>query len=525
MKSKPTQLWEVCYQWLRDCGVNINKSYCKEEVSTHPDYPALTSVIDFLESGCMAYHAVKADNSYINEFNYPVLAHIQLPGQEYLHIVPDAKYWDEQKEITQNWSGVVIIPTEETSWSTTTNTAYLHSQRRKTILATLLCSISLMVFAITIYLTPNFLLNAFGLLSLAGISISVLLQANELGFQSQIVKQVCSAFSESGCERVIKSSYGRGVWGVTPADTSLLYFITQFIIYVVSCLGSSLLLTGLFTFAIAATAVMIWSLYIQAVKVKSWCTLCLVVVVILGGQSIIALLLREESVSFVSLGTFMLAAAVLALFFFPVKELLKTNVANDIKLVELRRFKSDGTLFISKWQQEQEVDDPKWQHDLILGSKHAPLCITAACNLYCNPCAKTHLALDNLIERYGDHVCVKIRILVSSRDFTEATRAVLQKVAEDLPQDTLQAVMTSWFEKMDLKYWTQLWQPDSTLDVQERLEQHQFWMTRNKIVTTPTLFLNDRKIPGQYALEDVERLIPQLLELMPLASRDIPVHQ
>jgi hypothetical protein len=65
------------HQWLSLAGNNIDANYCKQEITTHADYPALTSVVDFLDAGNMSYEAVEADASYIHEFNYPALAHIK----------------------------------------------------------------------------------------------------------------------------------------------------------------------------------------------------------------------------------------------------------------------------------------------------------------------------------------------------------------------------------------------------------------------------------------------------------------
>jgi hypothetical protein len=34
-------------------GIKVNASYCKEAITTHPDYLAMTAVTDFLEAGGM----------------------------------------------------------------------------------------------------------------------------------------------------------------------------------------------------------------------------------------------------------------------------------------------------------------------------------------------------------------------------------------------------------------------------------------------------------------------------------------
>ncbi|MCI1189902.1 thioredoxin domain-containing protein [Hymenobacter sp. DH14] len=529
MRDQTNQLWETCYLWLKKCGVKVHKSYCKEEISTHPDYPALTSVVNFLESGGMSYHAVKASPEYIQEFTYPVLAHIQSPGQEYMHIVPDAKYWDTQNEITQNWSGIVVVPGEKATWNTRENSAYLRSEHEKQGVIWAICFITLILIGFSVYRLPNLLLNAFGLLAFAGILTSILLQGNELGFQSQTIKQVCGLINESGCERVMKSNYGRGFAGITPADASLIYFITQFLLYIAGSLGYFPLFSGLVTIAYMTIGVIAWSIYTQAVKLKEWCALCVAVVAILSSQVLLAFSLNIQLGNLGSMGAFTACAAILAALLLPVKRLVKVNNANKIKLSELKKWKTDGLLFISQWQQEKPIDDTKWHNDLILGSIHSPLWITVACNPYCNPCAKTHQKLDDLLERYNGKLSVQIRLMATPDDannkITQATRAILQKAAWGMTQVDLQAMMTSWFEKMNLQSWADLWKPDITLDVQKRLEQHQQWMTQTRITYTPTLFLNGRKIPGRYSLEDIEPLLPQLLALLPSVSRDTAVYQ
>ena len=75
------ELWYTVYYWLKTYGSKPNKNFCKQELTTHPDYPALTSVTDFLEMGGMTCSALQADASYIHEFNYPCLLYT---SQQYL---------------------------------------------------------------------------------------------------------------------------------------------------------------------------------------------------------------------------------------------------------------------------------------------------------------------------------------------------------------------------------------------------------------------------------------------------------
>jgi hypothetical protein len=117
------ELSAIALQWLTATGIKTNATYTKEAITTHPDYPAMTAVTDFLESGGMAYDAVQADASYIHEFNYPLLAHIKQPGNEYLHLVNDASVWDKEKETTKHWSGIVLYGTKGATWKNEENDA------------------------------------------------------------------------------------------------------------------------------------------------------------------------------------------------------------------------------------------------------------------------------------------------------------------------------------------------------------------------------------------------------------------
>lgn len=116
-----TELFAVVYDWLTNAGIKLNKEYCRQEITTHADYLAITSIVDFLDAGNMGYQAVQADASYIHEFNYPLLAHIKKPGNECLQIISNTAAWDAQKETTQHWSGITIFPEKTTNWQNKEN--------------------------------------------------------------------------------------------------------------------------------------------------------------------------------------------------------------------------------------------------------------------------------------------------------------------------------------------------------------------------------------------------------------------
>ena len=513
----PFELWQTAHTWLKACGSKPNSNFCKEEITTRPDYPSLLSLIDFLDSGGIDYKAVQADASYIHEFNYPLIAHIKQPGDERMYIINDATEWDKQKEITQHWSGITVYPGKNAQWQNEQNIIYQRNENKNKFIAVALSLTGIALFVLSIFKFPDLLINTFGLLSLSGLIISIFALGTELGFQSELVKQVCGTVSKGGCEKVLKSNYAKGFAGITPADLSVLYFAAQCIIYLLGCIYQSYL-QSILLFAFGGIAIAALSIYTQAAILKQWCALYLGIVAVLVLQTIISFTAYSGAINYRDLLLFCVLLSALSVPLLSVKQLIKTNSTNKIKLAELKKWKLDGNLFISQWQQEQEVDTTIWQNDLLLGHLDAPLQITVACNPYCGPCAKAHKQLDELLVRFDGKLKVQVRFLCRAEDesdkLTIAVKAILQKAVEIKNNTELQQMLTDWFKWMDEDKWRNKWHHSSPFGewLGVRLLQHSKWIKESHIAFTPTFFINGKKLPSRYALSDLEILIPQLIE-------------
>ena len=522
--SKKFELWECVFKFLSLQGSKINRDFCKDEITTHPDYPALTSVIDFLDNGGLLYKAVQTDKTYIDRLNYPLLAHIRKPGQEYLHLIADANIWEKEKEIIHNWTGIVVFPEKNTKWQNEQNDIYVRNSIKNKIIGFILGFIGFALFLISVFQFPSILINLFGLFSILGLIVSLFLLGTELGFQSQLVKQVCGAVNSGGCEKVLKSSYAKGAAGITPSDASVLYFAAQFIVYLLGCWYPTFFVF-IFLLSFGCFLIGMWSIYTQAVKLKQWCALCLGIVAVLVLQSILAMFILQTSFSnhlyisiYLGFGIYSALFFVMFLAFLPIKQIIKTNKSNKLKLSELKKWKLDAGLFLNQWQQEIEVDTLIWENDLVIGNPTAPLLFTVACNPYCGPCAKAHKQIENILHRFPKNLKVQIRLLCNDADENDnrtiAVKAILQK-AEIIKNDhELLQMLNDWFELMDYEKWVDIWQPDYTINIKTKLHRHNKWVADSSITFTPTFFLNGRKIPGRYNLDDIGILIPQLTEML-----------
>ncbi len=361
--------------------------------------------------------------------------------------------------------------------------------------------------------------SIFGLLSLAGLAISIAALGTELGYQNKLVKQVCGTVGNGGCEKVLGSKFAKGFAGITPADASVIYFAAQFILYLAGCFYHPIL-TGIITISFAGIAVAGWSIYTQAVKLKEWCALCLCIVAVLLGQIIIASIQLQNlqyNILYIPFLLFILTTILLTIIYLPIKQLIKTNSKNKLELASFKKWKTDASLFMAQWEKEPTCDNTIWENDLLIGNADAPIRITVACNPYCGPCAKAHKELDKLVEKNPDKVCVQVRMLCISENENENTtialKAILKQANNINSTDELKNMLTDWFDWMNYKQWNAKWNTKNEYDVTNIIKKHDNWMNENNIKYTPTIFLNGRKIPSRYELKDIEKIVPQLTEV------------
>ncbi|RYF90151.1 MAG: hypothetical protein EOO03_04335 [Chitinophagaceae bacterium] len=519
--SQTGELWQTTHQWLGLSGHAVSKKYCREEIGTHPDYPALTSLTDFLDAGGLEYNAVQADATYIHEFNYPLLAHIKQHGHEWLHMFTAPAEWDNQKDITSHWSGVCIYPEKSSRWSGKENDVYLLNDQKRKGQLFIAGGLVVTLYALAVVNNPTFIFAAIGLLSIVGLITSILLAGEELGVQNSFVKQVCGAVNNGGCAKVLKSPYAAGFAGVTASDLAIIYFATQLIAVFCSALYPAIF-NAILLLSLAGILAAGWSIYAQAVLVKQWCALCLGIVAVLVLQSLIALFVVYNAgfhtlFSIDALLPYAGIALVIALAQLPIKNLLKTNFINGQKLAELKKWKMDAGLFVSQWQNEQTVDTTIWENDLLIGNPNAPIKITVACNPYCGPCAKAHEQLDAMLAKHKNKFCVQVRFLSNASNGkdprTIAVKAILQHAYEICDNKKLAQMLSDWFEHMNYEQWIVKWEVKSHYDVQARLQDHQTWVDENNIAFTPTFFVNGSKLPGRYGLDEIETLLPQLANI------------
>jgi len=516
------QLWQTAHDWLKANGNKADLGFCKQEITSHPEYPRLTSLVDFLDKGKLSYHAVQTDISCIEQFNYPVLAHIAVPGNQYVKVVRRSDEWRKRGSDLQYWSGIVIFSEPDSGWKNNDSLAFKRQRNRVLFIYSCLGLIILAAFGIASLYQSNSLFILFVFFSLVGAGLSFIALGTELGFDNQYVKQVCSSINSKGCEAVIQSPFAKGIAGISAADASLAYFCTQVVLYIISSRFPTIS-NAVVALAYTGVVVISWSLYTQAIILKQYCIVCLGIVLVLLAQGFIALSIHPFIDHFQEFGFFGGIYLTSLLGIVLIKRMQKTINEGRTEISKFIQWKANTDLFLKQWDDEPAADMATWSDDLIFGRSDAPLHIVVACNPFCNPCAETHKKLEKLIDQFSGKIKVQIRFLCKSIDvedrYTKAVTAILKKGAVSADNSECRDMLMDWFKWMDYDKWVAKWQlsslaPDMPVkeryDVTQRVKLHDDWTKDNGIQFTPTLFLNGKKIPGKYSIDDFNLLIPEL---------------
>ena len=261
----------------------------------------------------------------------------------------------------------------------------------------------------------------------------------------------------------------------------------------------------------------VFSVYYQVRVAKQWCVLCLGVQVLFLVEFLLtlpALSLHSISWQGQSVAAIGWGFGLPPLAWAWLKPMLLKAASEETVQRELKRFKNNPALFAALLHQQPEMTlDTVVISPLVLGNAEASHTITVVTNLYCATCAQTHRELEALLEGSPD---VKAHIVVLACDGTagrhhQVTRHLLA-LSRLMPEAVHQA-LDAWYTQPEKEYqgWAAKFPMLADLTAfDETVRQHCDWCQRNGISATPTVYLNNYRLPEVYRLKDLRWLISSL---------------
>jgi hypothetical protein len=172
---------------------------------------------------------------------------------------------------------------------------------------------------------------------------------------------------------------------------------------------------------------------------------------------------------------------------------------------QLARIKRDPGLFQLMMTTQEMMMSEVGELGLLLGKRAARHTLIKVCNPFCKHCAAGHASIRNLLNEGAD---IKIRVIFTGEHDPGPVKLFLE-LAEQANTRLLDIAMDSWYADRK-KYKDLVEQYDQnhpSLDRQDKnVEAMRTWCHQMGIKATPTYFLDGRKLPGLYAINDLKWL-------------------
>jgi len=390
----------------------IDGKQLKHQLLSHSEYPSVKSVTDTLDYFGVENMAVNVPKTAFDELpNYflaliktsrisqPVLASKE-NGKVYLLSGKGAKNRITEDHFFKIWTGTLIVVEPKT-----TGREFSLVTRLKKNTLTLL----LIVALISIFWFTTATVRIFGLLSLMGLGISILFIKESLGTTDGITKKICGLLSnkKTDCQVVAKNSKGYIFQNIELVDIALVYFLSVG----VTVITINVSIISLYVISAITLPIVLYTLYLQKYKMRSWCFLCVGLSVILISQFIIVQFAQKDlQISLYQLFKIVLLFGFFLILWRELKVVLQERNQSSVVLNKFYAFKRDRNVFLQTiTNTENTFENSLTNASLIsFGNSDAPIVIDAIINPLCSHCKETFKAYDHLLKEHPNDILLNL---------------------------------------------------------------------------------------------------------------------
>ncbi len=524
---------QVLLDYLKLLDIPVSKKYFRKSVASHPEYPSMLSVADTLERLGIEHLMARVQKEDLENLSFPFVLHLKR-GQGQLLLIRNQQELEEHRSDLDDWNGVILYA-EESEITLDQEHQEVLSREKTVKTGLVLLELSAVLF-FGMMLFQHFTWYYLLLLAttIGGTVLGILLTAKDVGIRYEVVESFCNAGQNINCDRVLSSDEATLFGRFKLSDAVLSYFTFQLIVaglWLPLANDASTILSVLFVFTMLSIPVVGYSIWLQGIKFKTWCRLCLLVAGVLVVQA--GLFGWIYAMGAIGFGDTSLLAVGLVLSLFPltgalmflVKTRLEEGSRANQAMVSLSRVKYNPGVFTYLLLQEVWADCTPFEQELLIGMPGAPVKITMAASLGCAPCKEGFEKAVKLVEQWPEQVNLSVRFLMQKTENGDEDNhpgktlfnGWLHHVygREKQPEKTAELIK-DWYTSLHQGMFRERYpiEPMNGKDkiIRNLIYLHTDWFKREGINKTPTFFLNGYTLPVHYRIEDVKMLFPGLPE-------------
>ncbi|NWJ49397.1 MAG: thioredoxin domain-containing protein [Bacteroidetes bacterium] len=526
---------EALIELCKQLGVNISNSSIEKSLEEHPDYPSLLSLSDVLKSYGVDNVSIKTADDNLRNIPSPFIAQIKSVStkQDLFSVIykfdtfsmrwfnPETHKRESisPENFSRIFTGIVLFaePSEDAGEKN-----YLSNQRKEKInyfikLAAILAIPAVtLIFCLITFLNfgmASFNIAIYTLLTLFGCITGSLLLFYEIDQYNPVLQQICHAGKKTNCGAILNSKASK-ILGISWSSIGFSYFFGILFALLTTGLHNSSTIFLVSWINVLALPYIIFSVYYQWQVAKEWCVLCLTVLIILILQFVTAYFGGFHRLMSVTDVTIMELISIVFCFLIPflatnllVPAFEKVKESRNTK-ISLQRIKHNPQIFEALLIKQKRIKESTEGLGITLGSPQATIKLIKVCNPYCDPCAKAHFVLEELLHN-NSGVQLQIIFTATGNETDVKTPPVkhILAVAEEGDNRTFKKALDDWYsaENKDYNKYAKKYPTNGELQNQtEKVKAMYAWCNKLEINYTPTFFINGYQLPEIYDIADLK---------------------
>lgn len=509
----------IILKYLRKNNYVNNWKEFKENYYSHPNYPSLFALTDTLSLLGIENIAVQVPKDQLEKLPENFLADILSNKSKEIVLVnrqnhniqyeteDGKKHQSSIDSFKNSWGGLVVaIEKNETP---VRKSGLLHKNTE----FYLFLAITSLVFLFSFFATGiGSSLLFFKIISFLGLIISFLILQEKYEEESDgFVSKICNLKTNASCDSVIKSDKGILKW-VDFSDLPILFFSTSFM---------ALCLTGRYmplisSISMLAIPVIAYSVYLQRVKLKKWCVLCLAVsALILIQATYFIFYFPVFSFYIENIIQYTTITMVIGSIWYFFRSLLEDRKNIREKNKSLFRFKRNFNVFNFLLKEVNDADKLDDLQPITLGNKKSPIALSLFLSPSCGHCHTAYKEAVDFMSKYPAKIKVQIYYNLNPDNLENPFLQVAKTISHisRFSNDAIAALDDWHIKQMNLEKWLEKWRQKEISDSINVIMQEQYqWCQQNGFNFTPVKIIDGRTFSTEYEIEELKYFFSDLLE-------------
>lgn len=368
------------------------------------------------------------------------------------------------------------------------------------------------IFGFIFYNSFNWINLVFFFSTLIGLIFSIFIIQEKFNLTEESLFKFCSLSKEVSCNSVIKSDQQFFFGLLSFSDLPLIFFGSSFFSFIFNTYKATLTIGML---SIVAIPFILYSIWLQKVKLKKWCLLCLIIscILLFNAGFYYSVLFEGNFYSYSIYFEYIISLVLVMSSWLIIKPIISKNIDLNTQNKELKRFKRNYKIFKLLTDSKLVLEEKFHNLDKIfVGNSDAKIEL----NLILSPnCKYCHIAFKegvDLVKNYPDKISLSILFNINKDNPSVTIPCKILQIKKNNPEKVAEALSDWHIDNLPIEDWNKKWDIVIEDETKVQIQTQYDWFEKNGFNSVPVKLINGSIYPSEYDLLDLKYFISEMAE-------------